>query len=51
MTPAPSRESLQQRIYRELADALRARIEGQELSHSTGFSGGTCQALTESLRT
>jgi hypothetical protein len=25
--------------------------EKREKAHSTGFSGGTCQALTESLRT
>jgi fermentation-respiration switch protein FrsA (DUF1100 family) len=32
MRPDPSREPLQQRIYRELADALTARLETQELS-------------------
>jgi hypothetical protein len=32
MRPAPSREPLQRRLYRELADALTARLEGQELS-------------------
>jgi ParB-like chromosome segregation protein Spo0J len=33
--PDPSREPLQQRLYRELADALTARLEGQELSWTT----------------
>jgi hypothetical protein len=32
MTPAQPREPLQQRIYRELAEELTARLEGQELS-------------------
>jgi hypothetical protein len=32
MTPVPSQEPLQQRIYRALAAALTARLEGQELS-------------------
>jgi hypothetical protein len=32
MTPVPSQEPLQQRIYRELAAELTARLEGQELS-------------------
>ena len=32
MRPDPSREPLQQRVYRELADALTARLEAQELS-------------------
>ncbi len=34
MKPDPSREPLQQRVYRELADALTARLETQELSWS-----------------
>jgi hypothetical protein len=32
MSPAQPREPLQQRVYRELAAALTARLEGQELS-------------------
>jgi hypothetical protein len=32
MTPDQPREPLQQRIYREFADALTSRLEGQELS-------------------
>ena len=32
MRPDPSREPLQRRVYRELADALTARLEAQELS-------------------
>jgi hypothetical protein len=32
MTPVPSQEPLQQRIYRELAAELTARLEGQALS-------------------
>jgi hypothetical protein len=32
MRPEPSREPLQQRLYRELAEALTARLEDQELS-------------------
>ena len=35
MTPAQPREPLQQRIYRELADALTARLDAQELSWPT----------------
>ncbi len=35
MTPVPSQEPLQQRIYRELAAELTARLEGQELSWTT----------------
>ena len=35
MSHAPSREPLQQRLYRALADALTARLEGQELSWTT----------------
>ena len=32
MRPEPSREPLQQRLYRELAEELTARLEDQELS-------------------
>jgi hypothetical protein len=32
MSPAPPREPLQRRVYRELAAALQARLVGQELS-------------------
>jgi hypothetical protein len=35
MTPPQTREPLQQRIYREMADALTARLEAQELSWPT----------------
>jgi hypothetical protein len=35
---APSREPLQQRLYRELADALTARLEGQALSWTTAHA-------------
>ena len=35
MSHAPSREPLQQRRYRALADALTARLEGQALSWTT----------------
>ena len=38
MTPGQPREPLQQRIYRELADGLTARLEGSGLSWEAYFA-------------
>jgi hypothetical protein len=61
MTPRPVSQRRKERhkgtheaimyLSRVLRGRLYRRLGRLEISHSTGFSGGACQALTESLLT